>query len=158
MYPQTHFLIPFLIGLTLTKFNLLSWKLVLLSGIIAVLIDLDHFVEHIIHKKKNKFSLTDTWNQAIHNHWFVEWSFLHRWQGMIIIGLVLLLVLFFNWQIALTFAIAYYSHMILDYIRVSFKPKYMLRLKEKRLFIDIPYYELILDLILVVGTIILVVI
>lgn len=157
MYPQSHFLFPYLISLVLMKFGLLNWKLALLSGIIGVLIDLDHLVEHVLLAAKNKFSLSDTWNNAVHYHRFSERSVLHHWLGMLIIGLVLVGVSFFNWQIALALAIAYYSHMILDHISIWIKPKYVLRLKEEGLFIQIPYYELIFDGVMVVGIVLLVV-
>ena len=151
MYPQTHFLFPFLISLILMKYGLLDWKLALLSGIIGVLIDLDHLVEHIFHSRKNKFSLADTWNNAVHYHRFSERSVLHHWLGMLIIGLVLVVVSFFNWKISLMLAIAYYSHMILDHISIRIKPKYVLRLKEEGLFLQILYYELVFDAVLVGG-------
>lgn len=150
MYPQSHFLFPFFISLILVKLNYLDWKLALLSGIIGVLIDLDHLVEHILLAAKNKFSLADTWNNAVHYHRFSERSVLHHWLGMLIIGLVLVAVSFFNWRISLILAIAYYSHMILDHISIRIKLKYVLRLKEKGLFLQIPYYELIFDAILAV--------
>ncbi|HLD72307.1 MAG TPA: hypothetical protein VJA23_01865 [Candidatus Nanoarchaeia archaeon] len=151
MYPQSHFLFPFLISLILIKSGLLDWKLALLSGIIGVLIDLDHLIEHILLATKNKFSLADTWNNAVHYHRFSERSVLHHWLGMLIIGLVLVVVSFLNWRISLILAIAYYSHMILDHIFIRVKPKYVLRLKEEGLFLQIPYYELVFDAILVVG-------
>ncbi len=151
MYPQSHFLFPWLVSLILTKLNLLDWKLALLSGIIGVLIDLDHLIEHILLAAKNKFSLADTWNNAVHYHRFSERSVLHHWLGMLVIGLVLAAVSFFNWKISLMLAIAYYSHMILDHISIRIKPKYVLRLKEEGLFIQVPYYELVFDAVLVIG-------
>ncbi len=156
MYPQTHFLFPYLISLVLMKFGLLDWKLTLLSGIIGVLIDLDHLIEHILLATKNKFSLADTWNNAVHYHRFSERSVLHHWLGMLIIGLILAAVSFFNWKISLMLAIAYYSHMILDHISIRIKPKYVLRLKEEGLFIQIPYYELVFDVVLVGGVVLII--
>ena len=153
MYPQTHFLFPFLIGLVLTKFNFLDWKLALVCGFLAVVIDMDHFIEHIIHKKKNKFSLSDTWNNAIHYHDFTEWSFLHHWQGMLLMALILLGVVFFSWKWVLVLGIAYYSHMLLDHIAIRRKPK-RFQFKLFELFIEIPYYEIVFDVVLVIGIII----
>lgn len=155
MYPQTHFLFPFLISLILMKYGLLDWKLALISGIIGVLIDLDHLAEHIFHSRKNKFSIVDTWNNAVHYHRFSERSLLHHWLGMLIIGFILMVVSFFNWKISLMLAIAYYSHMVLDHICIRVKPKYVLRLKEEGLFVQIPYYELVFDGILVLGMVLL---
>ena len=114
---------------------------------------MDHFIEHIIHKKKNKFSLSDTWNNAIHYHDFTEWSFLHHWQGMLLMALILLGVVFFSWKWVLVLGIAYYSHMLLDHIAIRRKPK-RFQFKLFELFIEIPYYEIVFDVVLVIGIII----
>jgi hypothetical protein len=153
MLPQTHFLLPFLIVLGLTKFNILSWKLALISGIIAVVIDLDHLVEHFIHSKKNKLSIFRTWNNSMKYHKFSQRSLIHHWQGFLIITGALLIILIFNWQSALILAIAYYSHLLLDYIHLK-RDKY-LRFKIGRFFIKETHTEIIIDILLIKGIILL---
>ena len=148
MYPQTHFLFVLLLGLILSKLNYLNWKLAFLAAFLSSIIDIDHYIEHIIHNKKDRFSLKKTWNDAIHYNKFYEWSFIHRWQGMLLITLLIIALTFLNTTSAIIIALAYYSHMILDYININFKAKNMVHIKEKKIFIDIPYYEIIMDLLL----------
>jgi len=153
MYPQTHFLFPFFIALILTEFNLLSWKLALLAGTVGVLVDLDHYFEHIMHAKKNKFSLKDTWNNSIKLHKFYQRSFIHHWIGAVLIASILLAALFFNWKISLALAIGYYSHLILDHYHLKGKK---LEIKIGPLFINEYHTEIILDAILIVLVFVLV--
>tara|TARA_Y100000310_G_scaffold89923_1_gene87166 strand:+ start:115504 stop:115974 length:471 start_codon:yes stop_codon:yes gene_type:complete len=153
MYPQTHFLFVLLLGLTFTKYGYLNWKLSLLAAFLSSVIDIDHYIEHIIHNKKDRFSLKKTWNDAIHYNKFYEWSFIHRWQGMLLVTLIVVILFIFNWTWALVIALAYYSHMILDYININYKAKHMVHIKEWKIFIDIPWYEIVFDLLLILGII-----
>lgn len=153
MYPQTHFLFPFFIALILTEFGLLSWKLALVAGIVGVLVDLDHYFEHIMHAKKNKFSLKDTWNRSIKLHRFEQRSFIHHWLGAMLVFLILVIVLFFDWKISLALAIGYYSHLILDHQHLKGKK---VEIKIKSLFINEYYTEIILDIILIILVFVLV--
>ena len=153
MYPQSHFLFPFFLGLILTKFNVISCKMALLAGIIGIIIDLDHYIEHILHAKKNKFSLKDTWNNSVKLHKFEQRSFIHHWQGALVLTFIFLVLLFFNWQITLVLAIGYYSHLLLDY--VHFKREKYLRFKIGRLLVKESYTELTFDIILVILIIVL---
>ena len=147
MYPQTHFLFPYFIALILTEFGLLSWKLALLAGLVGVLVDLDHYFEHMLHAKKNRFSLKDTWNYSIKLHKFYQRSFVHHWIGAMLVGLILLIILFFNWKISIALAIGYYSHLILDHYHLKGKK---LEIKVGSLFIDEFYTEIIVDVILLI--------
>lgn len=152
MNPHTHFLFPFFLALILTKLNLLSWKLALLCGIIAVLIDLDHYAEHLLHSRTHKLSLKDTWNNAVKFHRFTERSFIHHWPGFLILSLIFLIILFFTWKISLILALSYYSHLFLDYFHP--KKEKFLRWKLGKLFVKESHLEITLDLILILGIII----
>jgi len=154
MYPQSHFLLPFFLGVVLTKFNILNWKLALIGGLVGVLVDVDHFFEHIFHKKKNKFSLRDTWNNSVHYHWFSERSFIHHWQGILLCSLVFLVIGWLNWKIVLVLGLGYYTHIISDNLYTEAKPKKILKFKKEGFFIQIPYYEIIFDAALVLGIVV----
>jgi hypothetical protein len=151
---QTHFLFPFFIALILTKLNLISWKLALLCGLIGVLIDVDHYVEQIAHSKTNRFSLKVAWNNSIRFHRFEQRSFIHHWQGFLMLTLIFLIILFFSWKISLILAIAYYSHILLDYAHL--KKEKFLRWKVGKLFVKESYLEIFLDILLILGVIILI--
>ncbi|MBU0459487.1 MAG: metal-dependent hydrolase [Nanoarchaeota archaeon] len=154
MYPQTHFLFPFFISAILVKLNVLSWKLALASGIVGVLIDADHYVEHIIRAKTNKWSLKATWNNSAKLHRFYQRSFIHHREGFLVLTLLFIIVLFFSWQIALAKAIGYYSHLLLDYVHLK-KKKY-LQFKIGKFFVKESWFELGFDFFLVVGIVIIV--
>ncbi|MDP3640399.1 MAG: metal-dependent hydrolase [Nanoarchaeota archaeon] len=154
MYPQTHFLFPFFIGLVLSKLNVLSWELALLAGIIGVLVDLDHYVEHILHAKMNQFSLRATWNNSIKLHRFYQRSFIHFEKGALLVTGVLVALAFFSWQVSLALAFGYYSHLLLDY--PSMKKERRIHLRIGHLYIREPYMEIALDVLLMVGVLLLV--
>lgn len=151
MYPQTHYLFPFLIGLIFYQTDILSWKLALLAGIVGVIIDLDHYVEHIFRAKKNRFSLKATWNNSIKLHKFNQRSFIHYWDGALIITFLLGILIFLNWHIALALAIGYYSHILLDI--PHFAKKTIIKLKIGELYFRESWVEIVFDIILFLGCI-----
>jgi len=147
MNPHTHFLLPFLIGLIFRELGVFSLEQALLCGLFGVLVDIDHYIEYVM--QTGKFSLVGMWNNAYKYHRFEERSFIHHLEGMIIITFFIMIIAAFNWQLAWMLAIAYYSHMVLDYLHLKkekiFSWKFlMLYMRESRL-------ELILDLVFVVG-------
>lgn len=119
MNPHSHFLFPFIIALILVKLNILSWQLAIACSLIAVFIDIDHYVEHILHYKRNRFSLKATWNDSVKPHRFCHWSFIHHWNGALILTAIFAIILLFNWKISLILGIAYYSHFFLDHINLK---------------------------------------
>ncbi|MBI3032585.1 hypothetical protein HYY69_03860 [Candidatus Woesearchaeota archaeon] len=54
MYPQSHFLFPFVLGLVFNHYNILSIEQAFAAGIIGVLIDLDHYLGFLYHYKDFK--------------------------------------------------------------------------------------------------------
>ena len=116
MLPHTHFLFPYVIGLLLNTFNYLHWKATLLAGLIGMFIDIDHYIEHIMHAKTNRFSIKATWNNSIKLHKFEQRSFIHHWQGIIAISIILIILYYFVPVYSLGIALGYFSHLFLDYI------------------------------------------
>jgi hypothetical protein len=155
MYPQSHFLVPFFLGLVLKKFNLMSLEGAIISGIIGVLIDLDHYIYYALKVKKNRFSLRNAWNNSSTYHGFSARTFIHYWPGMIIISIIILILLLYNWKFALILGLAYYSHIILDHKMLNLDHLKTLRFKIFRLIIRLQPFELILDILCLIGIIIL---
>ncbi len=156
MNPPTHFLFPFFFGLVLTTFAVISWKLALLTGIVGILIDVDHYIEHILHAKTDKFSLRDTWNNSIRLHRFNQRSFIHEGIGILLVTVILGIVAAISWPLALALALGYYSHILLDDIHTN-AHRY-LRGKILNLWVEEPYAELILDMLLIVGIFVLLIV
>ena len=148
MNPHTHFLFPFVLGLLFTKLGFFSWELALLAGIIGAFVDMDHYIEHILHSKKNRFSLKSTWNNSMKYHTFRQRSFIHDTNGAIILGFLFIILSFFWWQIALSFALGYYSHLLLD--KIHLRKKQFLGWKNLHLYMHISYEEFLLDILLVI--------
>lgn len=148
MDPHTHFLFPFAIALILNKLGIISFKLALLCGIFAVLIDIDHYVEYILHAKKNRFSLIATWNNSMRYHRFIGRSFIHHWQGFCILSLVFVALSFFDWKLAFILAIGYYSHILLDHI--ALRKEGFIKSKVGKVFVKESESEFVLDIILLI--------
>lgn len=152
MLLYTHFIFPFAIALILTKLDILSLKLAILCGMIGVLIDLDHYIEHILHARTKRFSLKEAWNNSMKFHTFRQRSLIHCWQGAFILTLSFLILMLFNWKIALLLGISYYSHLFLDYIHLNREK--ILKWKINRIYFRESSLEIILDLISVITIIV----
>ncbi len=152
MYSQTHFLFPLFIGLLLYRVGIFSWKLALFAGIVGIFIDIDHYIEHIIHSKKNKFSLRATWNNSIKLHKFNQRSFIHYWDGAVILSFLFLIVSLWYPFIALALAIGYFSNLLLDV--PNFAKKTILKLKIGELYFRESWVEVLFCVLLIIGCII----
>lgn len=142
---HTHFLFPFTIGMILTRYGIIPWEYALICGLIGMFIDIDHYIEYVIHTKK--FSLRKAWNNASKYHRFEERSFIHHWQGFLIITLMLIVLYFFYYKIALILSISYYSHIVLDYVWIKSKN---VKFSIGKYYFKETYLELILNIILVI--------
>ncbi len=151
MYPQTHFLVPFVLAEILVKFGLLNHNLALLAGLAGVFIDLDHYLHRVI--IHHDFSVKSAWNKAITQHdAHGERTFIHYWKGLIGVTIILLILAFFNWNLSIVFFFAYYSHLLLDGIHIHIKKR--IKFREMGLIFRIPKYEIILDICLIVLSLI----
>ena len=153
MYPQTHFLTALFLGEVLVRLGMLSHEAVIVCAVLAVLIDLDHWVSFIV--RHGRFSLRKAWNIAAMSHKETERTFVHHKTGFIVMTVILLIMLLFNRLVFWVLGIAYYSHMFLDYVRVM--EKKMFKFKEMGFLMRITGFELALDVALVMGIILLLV-
>jgi len=153
MYPQTHFLTALFLGLILARLGVLGYYGALACGILAVLVDLDHWLVFVITKRK--ISFWKVWNAATIKHIDWERSFIHHRTGFIILSLIITIFWLFNPKISWILGVAYYSHMFLDYVHVSFKKKY--QFKKIGLLFNMTGFELILDFVLILGIVFLLV-
>jgi len=74
MYPFSHFLFALLIGEIFVKLGFLNHDLALLVAVIAVLIDVDHFIFYSV--KHKDWDLKHAWNAAVSGH-EKERTFIH---------------------------------------------------------------------------------
>ncbi len=143
MLPETHFLVPFAVGLILYKAGIIPWQLALVAGILGVLIDLDHYFEHVLHAKKNRFSLLATWNTSIHTHRFIQRSFIHEEIGIVLVTLLVVLLFFVSATTSIIVALSYYSHLLLDI--KSLEKRKVLHLRFGRIYIAESFYGIVFD-------------
>lgn len=118
MYPPTHFIVTFFLAELFVKFGILTHNQALICATITVLIDLDHYIEYIIHSKS--FNFKNAWNGASLHKFKYERSFIHHKNGVVIISLLLIPLFFINQTIFYLFLLAYYSHIFLDYANLNF--------------------------------------
>ncbi|MBT3690634.1 metal-dependent hydrolase [Candidatus Woesearchaeota archaeon] len=149
MYPLTHFLVAFFIGLIMVKYGSFTLLQALYAGLVGLLIDVDHFISFVI--KKDDFSLKHAWNATV-KYKLEERTFIHHFPGFIIVSLILLLLYFIGGPWFWILLIGYYSHIFLDYFNfrkwLRLKRK-SLNFKEEGFFFKIPIYEIVFDVIFI---------
>lgn len=151
MYPQTHFLFSYLVGLIFVKLGFISLKAALFVGLIGLLVDVDHYIIFIL-KFKN-MSFKDAWNKAVKGVYKGR-SFMHHKIGSSIIVFALIVLFFFNRYLFWILGLGYFTHLLLDYGHFNFlKIKGKIVFKEFGLVEKIGKFELLLDVFLLIGLI-----
>lgn len=156
MYPQTHFLFSFLIALIFAKYGVFDYKIALVIALVAVLVDLDHFILYII--KRKDWSLKDAWNADVKGKFRHARTFIHHYLGFALITIIIIVLFFVNKNLFWIFSLGYYSHMFLDSAHLN-----ILKIKEKLVikrfgFIErINKFELLFDIFLIIGIVLLVI-
>ena len=154
MYPQTHFLFSLLIGLIFVKLGVFDYKIALLIAIFSVLIDSDHFINFALRRKN--YSLRDAWNAIVIRH-FHGRTFIHHIVGFILITFLIIFLFFANKNFFWIVSVGYYSHMFLDYAKINFlKIKGKMTIKESGFIEKISKFEILLDIFLMIGIILLI--
>ena len=153
MYPQTHFLFSFLIALIFAKYGVFDYKIAFFIAILAVLMDIDHFIVFAL--KKHNYSLKDAWNADIGGKYKGR-TFLHHYSGFILITIIVTILFFLNKTWFWIIALSYYSHIFLDYAKLN-----ILKIKEKMTINELGFkekinkFELLFDIFLVIGIVLL---
>jgi len=94
------------------------------------------------------FNFRNCWNKAVTHKDKRERTLIHHEKGFILITIFILIILIFSSKLALIFAIAYYSHFLLDHIHIQAKRRF--KFKEMGFKFNMPLYEIILNLALVI--------
>ncbi|MFH1505787.1 MAG: hypothetical protein ABIE94_02255 [archaeon] len=153
MYPLSHFLLPFFIGEIFVEFGSFNHWMALFAALIGTFIDIDHLIEYIVRHKE--VSVLHAWNAAVVKH-ESERSFIHHQLGYFLVTGIVIILFFTDIIVFGIVAIGYYSHMLLD-APDPFKMKKVkfITLKEAGFVVKLPRYELILDILLAVGIVLL---
>jgi len=157
MYPQTHFLFSFLIGLIFVSLGIggINYQTAILIGLAGMLIDIDHFIVYIIRYKYKDFSVKHAFNRAV-TGLYKGRSFIHHQIGFLIMTLIILRLYTINLNWFYIIGLGYYSHMFLDYAHLNIlKIKGDMKIKEAGFIEKISKFEIMLDIFLVLGILLL---
>ena len=143
MYPPTHFLAGLTIGAVGAKIGFFDTQEAFSLAALAILIDLDHYIYFIC--KHKSFSLVKAWQSALNKREEGQRTVIHHAIGFFIFTAVLIGLWFIDQSWSLLLGLAYYSHILLDYLPIESKHVNFSILK---LNFHLSYQEIILDLIL----------
>ena len=122
MMPRSHFLFGMFVGAVVSIFFTdFTLGYVFLAGIAAVLVDIDHFVSHMLAEKE--FSLTGMWKRVFNDHYkkhlkaaHYRSKYVHKWQGFLIFSVLLAPIAFWMPILAVALYAGYYSHLLADWL------------------------------------------
>ncbi len=119
MHPHTHFIGGALLGGIFYRLGLVHAYDLLIIGVIAVLIDLDHYIYYV--HRTGEINPFRFWNHA-NDMGYVSRnigmrSFIHHYNGMAVVFPLLLVVTMLDLKLGIILLSAYVSHMVLDHLR-----------------------------------------
>lgn len=157
MLPHTHLLVSVFFAELLVYTGMLTHYHALIVGLIAVFIDLDHYFRYVIEFKSINF--LKFWNKTVDGTIKNGRTWVHHWPGFIVFTVVTVVLFLLNTVYGLVFGIAYYTHMVLDYVFLNFvhiKP--VRQISKKYVQLAIHDHELVLDLVFTLALVILLII
>jgi len=155
MYPQSHLLFSFLIGMIFFKFGVIDFQSAFFVGLVGMLVDVDHYITFIFRYKIKDFSIKDAWNRAVKG-FYAGRSFIHHETGVVLITLIFVFLFYLNNYLFWILALGYYSHLILDFGHFN-----ILKIKEKMVFreegfvMKINKFEVLFDIFLIIASVLL---
>jgi len=153
MYPQTHFLFSYLIALIFVKFGVFSYKVAFFVALVGLFVDIDHFIVYIFKFKEMNFK--HAFNKAVKGIYKGK-SFIHHNLGFVLITAIIVALYFFNRTLFWIIGLGYYSHLFIDYAHLNvLKIREKMTLKEFGITERINKFEVMLDIFLVVGIVLL---
>ena len=156
MYPQTHFLFSWLVGLIFAKAGVTDYRAALFVGLVGLLVDIDHYVTFLFRYKFKDFSLWDAWNRAVKGL-YAGRSFIHHEIGFTLITLAFVFLFNVSRTWFWVFALGYYTHLFVDFGHLNF-----LKIKEKMTFREfgvverIDKFEVLFDIFLLIAIVLVV--
>ena len=153
MYPQTHFLASLFIGMVFSKFGFFDYKIALFVGVAGMLVDMDHFIVFVL--KYKELSFKHAFNKAVKGLYHGR-SFIHHQIGIALITLIIFILYFYNLTLFWIIGLGFYSHLFVDYAHLNIlRIREKMTIKEFGLVERINKFEVLLDIFLVLGIILL---
>ena len=155
MYPQTHFLFSLLVATILAKFGLFTYQTAFFVALVGLFVDIDHYIEFVL--KYKKVNLRDSWNKAVKGLYHGR-SFIHHKIGFALITAIVIALFYLNRNLSWILGLGYYTHMFVDYAHLNvLKIKEKMKIKEAGWVMKINKFELMLDIFLFLGLILLII-
>lgn len=153
MYPQTHFLASYFIGLIFAKLGFFDYKVALFVGLAGMLIDIDHYIVFAL--KYKELNLKDSFNKAVKGLYHGR-TFIHHQIGILIMTLIIIALYFLNKTWFWIICLGFYSHLFIDYAHLNIlKIREKMTIKEFGITEKINKFEVLLDIFLILGIILL---
>lgn len=156
MYPQTHFLFSWLVGLIIVKLNLISgfdYRAAFFVGLVGLLVDVDHYIIFLFKYKFKNFNFRDAWNRAVRGLYGGR-SFIHHEIGFVLITLGFVFLFYANKFWFWIFSLGYYSHLFVDFGHLNvLKIREKIILREAGFVEKINKFEVLLDIFLILGVV-----
>lgn len=150
MYPQSHLLSGLVASAIAKKLGYFSYQdTILLTGL-TVGLDIDHYLYYVC--KYKTLSLSKAWQAAVTKKETGERTAVHHSLGFLLFTLFLIILFFFDRHWALILGLAYYLHILLDYLPLS---KKAVKFKIFKFNFNLTWAEIFFDLILLILFIIL---
>ncbi|USN45184.1 MAG: metal-dependent hydrolase [Candidatus Woesearchaeota archaeon] len=146
MYPHSHFLFGLFLGIVLLQAGILSSTGVILLSVLAVLIDVDHFLYFAF--KHKSASVRNAWNAAVVFHEKGERTFIHNSLGGVLVLVLCVLLFFISSQLSIIVLVAYLSHMLLDYMPFPSSTSKKFSASIFKFSLAVSYRELVFDVLL----------
>lgn len=144
VYPHTHFLVGLAIGAVGAQTGYFNAQEAFALAIIATFVDIDHYI-YYSHKYKT-LSFFHAWEMASSHRDNGGRTAIHHAVGFLFFTIVLLLLFLIDQKWALLLGLAYYSHILLDYLPIETK---RLKFEFIKLKFNMSLQEVILDFIFV---------
>ena len=149
MYPQTHFLFSYVVGLIFVKFGVFNYKVAFFVALVGLLIDVDHYLKFIF--SKGKFGFRDAFNRMARGL-FGGRSFIHHKWGFVVMTFLVMVLYFVDLSWFWIIGLGYYSHLFLDYVHLNFlKIREKITIKKFGFVEKINKFEILLDVFFLVA-------
>jgi len=140
MYPQTHLLSGLAVGAVAQKLGYFSYSDTLILTSLTVLLDIDHYIYFVC--KYKTLSFFKAWQAAVLKKEMGERTAIHHALGFLLFTIFFIGIFFIDHKWALILCLAYYIHILFDYLpNDSHRVKFSLL----KLSFRLSYYEIILD-------------
>lgn len=150
MYPQSHLLSGLATGAIAQKLGYFSYQDIILLTCLTTGLDIDHYLYYAC--KYKTLDLSKAWQAAVIKKETGERTAIHHSLGFLLFTFFLIILFFFDRKWALILGLAYYLHILLDYLPLG---KKNVKFKILGFNFNLTWAEIFFDFILLILLIVL---